>query len=62
MAGRGHGVGMWVGIMLIILGGMGHSVHGAQDECTVELYDMIFNPTLSTTKTPYAIVEFFTSW
>ena len=60
MAGEGYGVGMWVGIMLI-LGGI-VSVHGVQDECTVELYDMIFRPTLSQIKTPHAIVEFYASW
>lgn len=60
MAGGGHGVGMWVKVMLI-LGGI-LSVHGVQDECVVELYDMIFRPTLSQTKTPYALVEFCASW
>ena len=60
MAGGGYRVGMWVGILLI-LGGV-VSGNGLQDECTVELYDMIFRPTLSQIKYPYALVEFFVSW
>lgn len=58
MAGVGLGI-TWVAIVLV-LGAIG-SVHGAQDECAVEIYDMIFKPTLGQIKIPYALVEFFVS-
>jgi len=60
MAEGGHREGLWVGVLLVL--GVIVSVHGMQEECAVEIYDMIFKPTLGQLKTPYAMVEFFVSW
>lgn len=58
-------VGM--GLLLVPLAMLALLVGSAQsssvdEECSVELYDRIFQPSLSQMKTPYALVEFCASW
>lgn len=56
---------LWVaalGLFVLLMGAALGSAQSLQEECSVELYDRIFKPSLAQMKTPYALVEFFASW
>lgn len=59
-------VRFWVGLALW-LGAVGVAqgvwpLPDAAQECSVDLYDRIFTPSLSQMKIPFALVQFFASW
>lgn len=54
-------LGMCTCLLLLFIGRI-PTVTSMSEDCTVDLYELLFNQTLVSTNTPWALVEFFQSW
>ena len=54
-------LGMCACLLLLFIGRI-PIVTSMSEDCTVDLYEIFFNQSLVSTKTPWALVEFFQSW
>jgi len=60
--GEGYAVRIGLLVLLLLVGAGLGKAQSFHEDCSVELYDRIFKASLGQAKTPYALVQFFSSW